>query len=54
MFDGLNPDRVMFSGNSVSSKKFDLLYDSKDKRYNVITNSKVAMVKKYICNACDA
>ena len=27
VFDGLNPDRVMFSGNSRSSKKFHLLYD---------------------------
>ena len=52
--DGLNPDRVMFSGNSVSSKKFYLLYDAKDKHYNVITNLKAAMAKRYICNACDA
>jgi len=46
--------RVMFSGNSVSSKKLYLLYDSKDKHYNVITNLKAAMAKSYICNACDA
>ena len=44
----------MFSGNSVSSKKLYLLYDEKDKHYNVISNLKDAMVKWYICNACDA
>ena len=27
VFDGLNPDRVMFSGNSRSAKKLHLLYD---------------------------
>ena len=53
VYDGLNPDRVMFSGNSVSSKKLYLLYDSDSKHYNVITNLKGAMAKKYICNGCD-
>jgi len=27
VFDGLYPDRVMFSGNSLSAKKLYLLYD---------------------------
>ena len=31
VYDGLSPDRVMFSGNSVSSKKLYLLYDVKYK-----------------------
>ena len=43
----------MFSGNSVSAKKLYLLYDEKDKHYNVITNLKAAMAKKYtICRNC--
>ena len=46
VYDGLKPDRVMCSGNSVSSKKLYLLYDEKDKHYNVITNLKAAMAKK--------
>ena len=54
VYDGLNPDRVMFSGNSVSSKKSYLLYDSKDRHYNVITNLKAAMAKRYKCTARDA
>jgi hypothetical protein len=53
VYDGLNPGRFMFSGNSVSAKKLYLLYDEKDKHYNVITNLQAAMAKKYICNACD-
>jgi hypothetical protein len=53
VYDGLDPSRVMFSGNSVSAKKLYLLYDVKHKHYNVITNLKDAMAKKYICNACD-
>jgi len=44
---------VMISGNSLSAKKLYLLYDQDQGRYNVITNIKAAMAKKYICNACD-
>jgi hypothetical protein len=54
VFFGLHTDRVMFSGNSVSNKKLYLLYDSDSGHYNVITNLKGAMAKKYICNGCDA
>ena len=53
VFDGLNPDRVMFSGNSLSAKKLYLLYDRDNDHYNVITNLKGAMAKRYICNGCD-
>ena len=41
----MSPDRIIFSGNSVSAKKLYLLYDEKDKHYNVITNLKAAMAK---------
>ena len=50
MFDGLYPDRVMCSGKSLSAKKLYLLYDRDSVRYNVITNLKGAMAKRYICN----
>jgi hypothetical protein len=53
VFEGLYPDRIMFSGNSVSDKKLYLLYDSDSGHYNVITNIKAAMAKRCICNACD-
>ena len=53
VFDGLSPDRLIFSGNSHSAKKLYLLYDSDNGHYNVITNIKAAMAKRYICNACD-
>ena len=43
VYDGLSPDRVMFSGNSVSTKKLYLLYDE-DKHYNVIINLKGASI----------
>jgi len=46
VFDGLYPDRVMFSGNSFSAKKLHLLYDRDSGHYNVITNLKAAMSKK--------
>ena len=51
MYDVLSSDRVLFIGNSNSNKKLYLLYDSG--HYNVITNIKTAMTKRYICNACD-
>ena len=53
VFDGLRPDRAIFSGNSLSIKKLYLLYDADSGPYNVITNLKGAMAKKYICNGCD-
>jgi len=52
VFDGFNPDRIMFNGNSRSAKKLHLLYDRDNEHYNVITNLKGAMAKKYICKRC--
>ena len=43
VFDGLETDRIMFSGNSRSAKKLRLLYDRENEHYNVITNLKDAM-----------
>ena len=43
MYDGLSPDRVIFSGNSLSNKKLQLLYHSTLCHSNTITNLKAAM-----------
>jgi hypothetical protein len=43
----------MFSGNSLTAKKLYLLYDRDSGHYNVITNFKGAMAKRYISNGCD-
>ena len=48
MYDVLSPDRVMFSGNSVLSKKLYLLYEANLGHYNVITNLKADIAKRYI------
>jgi hypothetical protein len=53
VFDGLKPDRVMFSGNSLSAKELYLLYDADSGHYNVITNVKGAMAKRHTCNGFD-
>jgi hypothetical protein len=53
VFDGLKTDRDIFSGNSVSTKKLYLLYDSEAGHYNAINNIKAAMAKKVMCEACD-
>jgi hypothetical protein len=45
VFDGLKIDRVMVSGNSLSTRKLKLLYDRDNGRYDVITNLKDAMAK---------
>jgi hypothetical protein len=52
LFDGLRPDRAIFSGNSLSAKKLYLLYDQDARHYNVITDLKAVMAKRYICNGC--
>jgi hypothetical protein len=54
VYDGLNSDRLTFSGNSLSDKKLYLLFDKESHHFNVIVNIKAAMAKRYICNACDA
>ena len=38
VFDCLNTDRVMFSGNTLLYKKLYLLYNAEYRNYNVITN----------------
>ena len=53
VFHGLNPDRVMFSGNSRSANKLHLLCHRDNDHYNVITNLKGAMGKRYISSECD-
>jgi hypothetical protein len=53
VYDGLSPDRLIFSGNSLSDMKLYLLYVSDLGHYNVITNIKATMAKRYVCNACD-
>ena len=52
-YDGLSPDRFKFRGNSLSTKKLYLLYDAETGHYNVITNIKAAVAKRFIYNACD-
>jgi hypothetical protein len=54
VFDGLSPNRLIFSGNSTSAKKLCWLYDSDNGHFNVITNIKAAMAKRYICKGCDS
>jgi hypothetical protein len=54
VYDGLSPDRLIFSGNSLSDKKLYLLYDSDTGHYNVNTNIKAAMAKRFVSNACDS
>jgi hypothetical protein len=53
VYDGVSPDRLIFSGNSLSDKKLYLLYDSHSCHCNIITNIKAAMAKRYVCGACD-
>jgi len=53
VFDGLYANRVMFSGNSLSAKKLYFLYDQDSGHYNVITNLKSRMAKRFICNGYD-
>ena len=44
VYYGSSPDRVLFSGNSLSNKKLYLLYDYG--HYNIITKIKHAMAKR--------
>ena len=47
VFNGLNPDRAMFSGNALSGNKLYLPYNAEINHYSVITNIKAAMAKRY-------
>jgi len=51
VFDGLSPDKAIFSGNSISNKKLYLLYAARHN--NVFINLKAAMAKRYISTTCE-
>ena len=53
VFDDLFRDMVTFNGSHLSAKNLYLLYDRDSGHYNVITNLKGAIAKRYICNVCD-
>ena len=50
MYDGLSPERVLWRKFPFEKEN---LYGVKSEHYNVITNLKAAIAKRYICNACD-
>ena len=54
VFQGLNPHSIMFSRNSLSTKKLHLIYDWDHRHYDVMTNLKGAVAKNYLCNGCVA
>jgi len=37
----------------IRAKKLYLLYNADTRHYNVISNIKAVMAKKYMCNTCD-
>jgi len=43
----------MFEGLVDSPKRINLLYNDVERHYHVIVNITGAMVKKYVCNACN-
>jgi hypothetical protein len=53
VYDGLSPNRVMFSRNTDFPNKLNLLHDSENKNYDIITNITGAMAKRHTCNGCD-
>jgi hypothetical protein len=53
VYDGLSPNRLIFSRNSFPDKKLYLLCELDWGHFNVITDMKDGMAKK-VCNVCDA
>ena len=45
--------KTMFEGHLDSPMRINLLYNYVERKYHVIANVKVAMAKKYVCNACN-
>jgi len=52
VYNGLSPDRVFFEGNSLLKKNLYMLYDVDSVHFNLITNLKDAMAKRYIYITC--
>jgi hypothetical protein len=48
VYDGLSPERIVFTEKYLSNKKLYLLYDDDTGHYNVITNIKAAIAKRYM------
>ena len=53
VYQGLRCDNIMFECRFESVKRVNLLYDDVERHYHVITNLTGAMVKKYVCKACN-
>jgi hypothetical protein len=52
-FAGLNCNEIYFDGQVNSEKRINLLYDDAEHHYNVITNVKGVMARRYVCKGCD-
>jgi hypothetical protein len=53
VYEGLTCVQILFDGHVDSPKRINLLYDNISRHYHVINNLTGAMVKKFICKACN-
>ena len=53
VYQCLGCDDIIFEGQVDSSKRLNLLYDDVERHYHVIANLTGAMVKRYVCKACN-
>ena len=53
VYDSLHCDNIIYEGHVESPKRINLFYDDVTRHYHVITNLTGAMVKRYVCRACN-
>ena len=53
VYTSLNGDEIMFEGIVEPTERLNLLYDEVKRNYHVIWKLTAAMVRKYVCKACD-
>ena len=53
VFGGLNCGDIMFDGQVVSEKRFNLMYDAVNRHFYVINSLTGAMAREYVCRGCN-
>ena len=53
MYGGLHCEDIIFEGQVTSEQRVNLVYDDVTRHFHVIANLTGALVKRYICEACN-
>jgi hypothetical protein len=53
VYEGFSCNKIMYDGQTDSQRRINLIYDDVTRHYHVINSRTGAMMRDYICNACN-